>query len=145
MIKLLLISILLTFTKSVAPSYVQEFHDLKDRKTEQQFIDKYQNSTDESVQAYIIALRMKKAKYTWNPLKKISIFKRQKKALNKLIVKNPNNIHLRYIRLLLQEKTPKILGYNKNIADDKEKILYWVQKKDSTDYLDEYIIKNTSL
>jgi len=88
---------------------------------------------------------MKKAEYTWNPIKKIQIFKKQKQRLNHLITNNPNNIHFRYIRLLLQEKIPQLLNYHKNTQEDKQKLNNWLSKKDSTDYLDIYIKQNTTL
>ena len=88
---------------------------------------------------------MKQAKYKTFPWSKLSIFNKEKKRLDELIKTHPNNIHLRYVRLVIQEKTPKILGYNKKIQEDKSFLKIMLKKKDSSDYLDKFIIKNTSL
>jgi len=145
MIKVMLVSFVLLTINHLEPLFVKEFHNLTSKKMEQDYIDKYHNSTDVSIQAYIIALKMKQAKYSWNPIHKITIFKKQKEKLNDLIKIYPNNIHLRYIRFLLQEQTPKILNYKKHLNEDKEKLKYWLKVIDSTDYLDKYIKQNTSL
>ena len=47
----------------------------------------------------------------------------KEKALIEAVMKEPNNIEIRYLRYLSQEKTPKFLGYNKNIEDDKAFVL----------------------
>ncbi|WP_139959741.1 hypothetical protein [Flavicella sediminum] len=127
------------------PELVNEFHQLNSEKTEEIFIQKYENFEDPSILAYVYALKMKQASYTLNPYTKLKIFNNSKKALNKLITENTTNIHLRYIRLMLQEKTPKILGFNNFITSDKAFLLKKMKIKDETDYLDKYIYKNTSL
>ena len=79
------------------------------------------------------------------PWEKITIFRTEKNNLERLIKENPNNLHLRYIRLVVQENTPKFLNYFSNIELDKKIINQFLSRKDKTDYLDKYIIKNTSL
>ena len=88
---------------------------------------------------------MKQAKYKFFPWEKITIFKKEKCNLERLIVEHPNNLHLRYLRLVIQEHTPKFLNYFSNIEMDKKMIHQFLLKKDETDYLDKYIINNTSL
>ena len=63
------------------------------------------------------------AKHATNPIKKYGYFNRGKKALNEAVMKEPNNLEIRFLRYLCQEKTPKFLGYNKNIEDDKAFVL----------------------
>ena len=144
MIQLFLISFVIIINIS-PPTYVEEFHNLKNKKDEFNFIKKYNKVNNPSVKAYVVAIEMKKAEYSLNPLTKLSIFNENKNKLNLLIDKNKNNIDLRYIRLLLQEKTPNILNYNKHINEDKLFLKDKLNVKDSSDFLDFYILNNTSL
>ena len=76
---------------------------------------------------------------------KLKVFNQNKKLLNSLINQNESNVHLRYIRLLAQEKAPSFLGYNEHIKEDKAFLKKILDTKDATDYLDTYIKANTSL
>jgi hypothetical protein len=121
---------------------VKEFHDLKTEKSEIQFIEKYKQSLDPSVLAYVVSVAMKQAEYSYN---KIKIFKTNKKKLNTLLNSNKSNIHLRYVRLVAQENAPSILGYDDYIMEDKAFLKKKLDQKDKIDYLDKYIKANTSL
>lgn len=129
----------------ITPSYVTDFHSLNNKKSEVDFILKYKKEKNPSVMAYVIATEMKQAEYALNPISKLSIFTKNKDELNYLIKENNSNIHLRYIRLLLQEKTPSFLGYNKYIDEDSNFLKEKIKVKDSSDFLDFFILKNTSL
>ena len=59
------------------------------------------------------------AKHTFNPLKKMSYFKEGKKLLEGAINTDPNNLELKLMRLITQEKVPKILGYHQKIEEDR--------------------------
>lgn len=59
------------------------------------------------------------AKHAINPLKKMSYFKQGKKMLEDAVRKDPKNLEIRLMRLISQEKTPKMLGYNQNITEDR--------------------------
>ena len=124
---------------------VNEFHELSTEDEEVVFIDKYKNNTNPSITGYVIAMEMKQAEYVFNPAAKLKIFKKSKNNLNVLIEENPNDVHLRYIRLVLQENTPGILGYNDFIEEDKLFLKNKMTIVDDSDYLDLYINKNTSL
>ena len=127
------------------PQFVDEYHKISSKEEELGFINKYQSSKEVKIKAYVVSLKMKQAKYKIFPWQKLSIFNTERKKLNKLIKMNPKNIHLRYIRLLSQENTPKFLGYNNFIKEDKEFLKSILKIKDKTDYLDRFIVKNTSL
>ncbi|WP_043707227.1 hypothetical protein [Tenacibaculum ovolyticum] len=129
----------------VAPKFVTDYHEVSNKKEELLYINKFQNSKEVAVKGYVISLRMKQAKYKFLPWSKLMIFKKEKNKLESLINKHPSNIHLRYVRLVIQEKLPKLLNYSSQINSDKEFLKKYLNKKDSTDYLDKYIIKNTSL
>ncbi|APD07656.1 hypothetical protein UJ101_02155 [Flavobacteriaceae bacterium UJ101] len=127
------------------PEYIVDYHNISTKAQELNFIEQYKNSKNVSIKAYVISLEMKQAEYKISPFSKLSIFKKGKKKLEKLILEYPNNVDLRYVRLLIQEKSPSILNYNSNIEADKHFLKAYMLKEDDSDYLDSYIIKNTSL
>ncbi|MEC5156718.1 hypothetical protein [Chryseobacterium sp. MP_3.2] len=59
------------------------------------------------------------AKHAFSPFKKMSYFNEGKKNLDNAIIKDPKNAEIRLLRLITQEKAPKLLGYSKNISEDK--------------------------
>ena len=127
------------------PDFVVKYHKLTTEEAELAYIANYKNSKEVSIQGYVISLEMKQAKYKTMPWSKLRVFNTNKNKLEELILKNPNNIHLRYIRLVIQENTPGILGYTSSIKKDKQFLKEVLQKKDSVSYLHTYIINNTSL
>jgi hypothetical protein len=133
------------FSSANIKEVVEEFHTLETRESEDVFIENYNQSSHPSILAYVCAIEMKEAEYKFNPFSKLKIFKHTKKKLDSLIQTNPTDVHLRYIRLILQEKTPSILGYNDNIDEDKLFLTSKLEILDDSDYLDLYIHKNTSL
>lgn len=142
---LFLIVTLFIFSSTEPPKFVLEYHQLSGKKEEIAFINKYKENKNISVKAYVISLQMKQAKYRTMPWSKLKIFKKGKKSLERLIEKYPNNVHLRYVRLVIQEQTPGILGYKSAIKTDKAFLKNIMHQKDSTQYLNPFIIKNTSL
>ena len=54
---------------------------------------------------------------------KVDAFKEGKDLIEYAIEQEPNNIELRFIRLGVQENTPKVLKYKENIDEDKIFIL----------------------
>ena len=124
---------------------VNEFHELNTKELELIFIDNYKENKNPSIVGYVHAVEMKQAEYKINPIVKLNIFNKTKKKLNQLIANYPDDIHLRYIRLMLQEKSPAFLGYNNFIKEDKLFITKKLEIKDNSDYLDKFIYKNTSL
>ena len=127
------------------PDYIKEYHQINSKKEEQNFIKFYKESSDVSIQAYVISLELKQASYKFFPWDKLRIFNKGKDRLENLIKKHPNNIDLRYMRLVIQEKTPSILRYKSSIVADKLFLKEILKIKDTSDYLDNYILKNTSL
>lgn len=124
---------------------VDEFHKLDSRASEQLFIKNHQESNEPSILAYVYAIEMKQAEYESNPLLKLKIFFDVKKKIEKLVKHYPDDVHIRYIRLVLQEKTPSILGYRNHIDEDKIFLHHKLNTIDDSDYLDTYIYTNTSL
>ncbi|MBA6157243.1 hypothetical protein H3Z83_12035 [Tenacibaculum sp. S7007] len=142
-----LLHIILFFqsTNLKVPDFIKEYDALSNKAEELKYIDKYQDSNNINIKAYVVSLKMKQAEYKLLPWSKLKIFNSEKRNIENLINKNPNNIHLRYIRLVIQENLPRILNYHSHIKEDQKFLKEMLSKKDKTDYLDKYIIKNTSL
>lgn len=146
MIAQLLSIVLLTIALgSDIEDVVFDFHQLKTERAEVNFINAHKATVDPSVKAYVVSISMKQAEYLFNPNAKLQVFNFNKKLLNQLVNENQSNVHLRYVRLVAQENTPKILGYNDHIEEDKLFLKKKLETNDESDFLDTYIKKNTSL
>lgn len=77
------------------------------------------NSSDVMISAYKAAAKVLEAKVTTEKNKRKSFVKSGATSLESLIKSNPNNAELRVIRMSVQENIPKIVGYNKNLKEDK--------------------------
>ena len=77
------------------------------------------NNPDNTILGYIGMSFMLKAKYAWLPNDKWEYFNKGKKFLESAISKDPNNIELKFMRFCIQNNTPGILRYNKNLEKDK--------------------------
>ncbi len=69
-------------------------------------------------EAYEGALLMKEANLTDNKKKRLSLFRSGKLMLDSTIVNNKENCEFRFLRLVVQENSPPVLGYNKQINED---------------------------
>jgi len=139
------ISMLLHTAITDLKEVVKEYHQLKGETEESNFINKYINSTDPSILGYVASIGMKQAEYSINPYYKLKVFLTYKKKLDQLINQHTNNIHLRYVRLVVQENVPAILKNYEEIKEDKIFLKNKLESTDDTDYLDAYIKINTSL
>ena len=72
--------------------------------------------------AYVGALTMKKAGLVKGPSKKLGLFKDGHKQLEDAIQKDTSNAEYRFLRLMIQEHAPGILGYKKEIEKDSQYI-----------------------
>ncbi len=82
--------------------------------------------------AYTGALKMKKASLLTLPIEKLKVFKEGALLLEKEIAENESNSEYRFLRLVIQENAPKILGYNKNIDDDRVVVVKSYENMNST-------------
>jgi|SRR5690606_26732475 len=64
------------------------------------------------------ALLMKKAGWIKGLGEKLSVFKEGNKKLEGALSADPNNTEYRFLRLVIQENAPNILGYNNNLQED---------------------------
>jgi len=75
------------------------------------------------LQAYRGAVKTLMAKFAKAPTAKISLFNKGSSLIDEAVQADPSNVEIRYIRMSVQENSPKLLGYNKNLEEDKTHIL----------------------
>jgi hypothetical protein len=73
-------------------------------------------------QAFEGALIMKKAGLGGSPIQKLDLFKQGHKKLEAAIKREPDNVEFRFLRLMIQENAPGILGYKDHLTEDSEYI-----------------------
>lgn len=73
--------------------------------------------------AYKGAVSTLKAKFAKSRSDKKDFFKDGVSLIESAVKAEPSNLEIRYIRMSVQENSPKFLGYHKNIEEDKEFIL----------------------
>lgn len=76
------------------------------------------NSSLANKQAYQGAAQMKKAGLSGQPAEKLNLFKIGHQQLEQAIKKDSINPELRFLRLIIQENSPKILNYHNNLSQD---------------------------
>jgi hypothetical protein len=76
------------------------------------------NLTIKEKQAYEGALLLKQAGIISNKKDKLDSFKSGKNKLENAIEKDSTNAEYRFLRLIMQENLPKILGYHKALEKD---------------------------
>lgn len=81
------------------------------------------NKASSTNKVYLSALYMKQSDFEKDLKTKIEKFKKGAMILEEEISLNTNNVEYRFIRLIIQENSPKILKYNQNIIEDKQMIL----------------------
>ena len=83
-------------------------------------LKKYGNSDQKD--AYLGALTMKKSQFEKTPKEKAEHFRTGKSFLESAIQNAPKKIEFRFLRLAIQENTPKVLKYHTNIEEDVKMI-----------------------
>jgi hypothetical protein len=81
-----------------------------------------QKSSVKEKTAYEGVLLMKKAGLLKRPKDKLNTFKAGHAKLEPAIAADNGNVEYRFLRLLIQENAPKILGYRKELATDSQLI-----------------------
>lgn len=105
------------------------------------------NSSDPITSAYKAAAQILEAKITTDKNKRKSFVKTGATSLESVIKNNPNNIELRVIRMSVQENIPKIVGYSKNLQDDKAFIIsnYSTQNKALKTYIRKFAMQSKTM
>jgi len=77
----------------------------------------------ETKSGYEGALLMKKASLAGKPKDKLSFFKTGRIKLETALLAEPDNTDLHFLRLVIQEKAPKIVHYRTDIEKDKTMVI----------------------
>jgi hypothetical protein len=80
------------------------------------------NLTNYDAKAYYASLVMKEAKFAISPFTKLERFNKGKDLLEAVISQNKSNAEYRFLRLMVQENAPSILGYDEAIQQDSQLI-----------------------
>ena len=83
----------------------------------------YNENNNPTLAAYKACGCMMNAKYAINPFEKWNSFSKGKILLQKSVGKEPLNVEIRFLRLVLQSKSPSFLGYSEDIPKDKNFVL----------------------
>ncbi len=75
------------------------------------------------LKAYQGAVLTLKARFSKSKEDKKAYFKKGVFAIESALKDESSNVEIRYLRLSVQENSPRFLGYHKNIEEDKEFIL----------------------
>jgi hypothetical protein len=86
-------------------------------------LSRIDNSSKPVLLAYKGAILTLKAKFAKKKSDKKEFFKEGVALIESAVSADASNVEIRYIRLSVQENSPKFLGYHKNIEEDKEFIL----------------------
>ena len=70
--------------------------------------------------AYEGFLLMRKAGITARPAEKLKLFKAGRIKLEMAMVNDNTNVEYHFLRLIIQEKAPKIVKYNKDLEADRQ-------------------------
>ena len=77
---------------------------------------------DEIRDAFTGAMLMKKASFFGAASAKLHLFREGHKMLEDAIKKDPDNVEFRFLRLIIQEHAPGVLGYKNDLQKDSELI-----------------------
>ncbi len=79
------------------------------------------NSTPSDIKnAFLGAMTMKRAGIGGNPFSRLMLFKKGHELLEAAIQQEPDNSEFRFLRLMIQENAPEMLGYNVDEEQDSE-------------------------
>src|SRR5690606_4169 len=96
--------------------------------------------------AYKGAALTLKAKFAKAIPDKIGFVKEGAKLVESAVAAEPNNVEIRVVRLSVQENVPAIVGYKKNIGEDKNYILSHLKDVDGDlrEYIRNFILQSKS-
>ncbi|BAV07475.1 hypothetical protein SAMN05421788_109171 [Filimonas lacunae] len=95
-----------------------------DKQVCKRMIVMLQSTTQQPVSlAYLGAFQAIWANHTWNPLEKLSSFKKGKRNIEKAVATGGNEVEIHFVRLSIQYNVPKMLRYHSEINADKNFIL----------------------
>nr|WP_294898274.1 hypothetical protein [uncultured Pedobacter sp.] len=83
--------------------------------------------------AYLGSVEAIQGKHAWNPINKMSYLKQGFSTIDKAVLKDPNQLEVRFLRFSLQYYVPAFLGYSKNLMVDKNKIVALIKNGTASD------------
>lgn len=98
------------------------------------------NSESIVTRGYNASALMVSSKYQINPFKISKIFNEGKGLLEDLISENFDEVELRYLRYTIQLNTPKFVGYNKAIENDRRIITNYLILNPNTELAEHIMI-----
>lgn len=104
-------------------SYYKAFESNSEEKIESKLSNLEKMSASTTKDAYIGALIMKHSQFWETPKEKATHFREGKNLLEQAISSKPTNAEFRFLRLAIQENTPKVLKYKINLEEDKNLII----------------------
>ncbi len=97
-----------------------------------QLTKKTNHDNDHVMAAYYGCALTLKASFSEKIGDRISFFREGKKMIETAIKSDPDNIELRMIRLSVQTNAPRITRYRKNIEEDKQYLLQYIDNVSSS-------------
>ncbi len=85
-----------------------------------EILSPYNEKNNPLYAGYKASAIMMMAKHAFNPISKMSYFKKGKRILETAIKADEKNVELRFLRFNAQTHTPSFLGYDDNIETDKK-------------------------
>lgn len=108
-------------------------------------LSKIDNSSKPVLLAYKGAVLTLKAKFAKKKSDKKDFFKEGVALIESAVSADASNVEIRYIRLSVQENSPKFLGYHKNIEEDKAFILKnfaTVSSRELREVIRDFVVKS---
>jgi|SRR6185437_12492755 len=107
-----------TFAQKFDKAAFYQVMEVNDSLKINQQLNLLQNSSIKEKQAYEGALLLKKAGVVANKRNKLNTFKLGKHKLEGALEKDSSNTEYHFLRLMIQENAPKILGYHASLEKD---------------------------
>lgn len=104
-------------------------------------------SDDKVLLAYKGAVTSMTAKYEKGIKQKKDVFKNGVSLVELAVASEEDNIEIRFVRLSVQQNSPKFLNYNKEIEEDKKFILHYFNQISSSKlkaYMKDYILHSNN-
>lgn len=126
--KLVVGFLFLIFSQMINAQNLAEYRDLLKSAENSESVTKtliiksetaYKNTNQPIYKGFLAVGNFLMAKHVFNPFKKMSYFNEGKIHLEKAIKDDPKDLELRLMRLITQEKIPKVLNYNQQITEDR--------------------------
>lgn len=107
----------------IREDYINAVHSKENAEVLYNDLAEVAKSDEKILVAYKGAVTTLKAKFAKSTKDKKELFKDGATLIEYAVSEEPSNIEIRSIRLGVQENTPKVVNYRKNISEDKQYIL----------------------